>query len=419
MYHVMKSPMLRSIKLPKSTCLRRLGQSIATPQQWRSIFASKRELMRIGAQNQNQESPNLHRVMFKKRRKGLFDVFIFMGTVYACSLAYNHFVLQPLDRALEDTELPELPEEELPPLFLPFPMTVQEVKQAPYRGSDPEWQEFINFSQQPDLAQQVCHNLANLILKAVDKHPILSLHLGQEMKLRRYWLDVDFPLDPPPEYTQSGIEIGSDYIAWTTHPVDSMTVRKLQRALWPSIMTLSSISFFKVVVADFVDQISGIFGFKPKPPPSLEQILARHRQFIKGTKVPPTEGPPAGAQLFPLEDDVSEAKTIGFTSLNAGSKDNESDVKIDEALVELRQQFSGPLVAFKRTFSRFWKRPICHPPRGCITVSGLVEVDTAKAYLVLDVIAYWNPQLRSIDMESLTVGVRRIQLKKQSPRGDD
>lgn len=58
-------------------------------------------------------------------------------------------VLDPIDKAT--TEVMEgLPAEETEEveegLFIPFPGTVKETKRKPYRGSDPEWQEFVKFS---------------------------------------------------------------------------------------------------------------------------------------------------------------------------------------------------------------------------------------------------------------------------------
>lgn len=70
-------------------------------------------------------------------------------------MTYNYFVLEPLEQAIDDTELPELSEEDMQPIFIPFPLTTREIRQPLYRGSDPEWQEFIKFSKQDDLVQQV------------------------------------------------------------------------------------------------------------------------------------------------------------------------------------------------------------------------------------------------------------------------
>lgn len=36
-----------------------------------------------------------------------------------------------------------------PMIFLPFPFSLKEVKQAPYKGNDPEWKTFIAISKDP------------------------------------------------------------------------------------------------------------------------------------------------------------------------------------------------------------------------------------------------------------------------------
>ena len=71
---------------------------------------------------------------------------------------YSTVVLDPLERAAVDA-LQTLPAEELEdevkPLFIPFPGTTKQLKPVPYRGSDPEWQEFVKFSKDKKLAQKV------------------------------------------------------------------------------------------------------------------------------------------------------------------------------------------------------------------------------------------------------------------------
>lgn len=43
----------------------------------------------------------------------------------------------------EKKEMEELAEDDEPLLFLPFPFTTTEVKQPPYKGTDPEWLTFL------------------------------------------------------------------------------------------------------------------------------------------------------------------------------------------------------------------------------------------------------------------------------------
>lgn len=76
-----------------------------------------------------------------------------------CYSTYNRIVLEPLERAaveaLKNVPEKELEEEEEGPLFIPFPGTTRQINPPPYRGSDPEWQEFIKFNKDQELAKNV------------------------------------------------------------------------------------------------------------------------------------------------------------------------------------------------------------------------------------------------------------------------
>lgn len=76
-----------------------------------------------------------------------------------CISIYSKLVLDPLEDAAEEAlkHIPdtELEDEEGKPFFIPFPGTTKQMKPKPYRGSDPEWQEFMKFSRDPDLAKSV------------------------------------------------------------------------------------------------------------------------------------------------------------------------------------------------------------------------------------------------------------------------
>ena len=69
-------------------------------------------------------------------------------------------ILGPLAGALESLSPPppkekEEDEDEDEGLFLPFPFTTEQVPSPPYRGTDPEWQEFMKISKDRDLVQTV------------------------------------------------------------------------------------------------------------------------------------------------------------------------------------------------------------------------------------------------------------------------
>ena len=83
---------------------------------------------------------------------------LYFVTVYVCIDVYGRLVLDPLERAAMEAldGLPAGEEEEAEePIFIPFPGTVKELKKRPYRGSDPEWQEFVKFSKDKNAQTKV------------------------------------------------------------------------------------------------------------------------------------------------------------------------------------------------------------------------------------------------------------------------
>jgi hypothetical protein len=72
---------------------------------------------------------------------------------YTTTLIYSKIVLDPLGEALWEAS-PQVPDKQ-PPIFIPFPGTTKELKPQPYRGRDPEWQEFVKFSRDRDKARRV------------------------------------------------------------------------------------------------------------------------------------------------------------------------------------------------------------------------------------------------------------------------
>ena len=127
-----------------------------------------------------------------------------------CYNAFDKTVFATLERAADDIEknLDEATKKQLDEedhsIFIPFPGTTQEIKARPYRASDPEWKEYVKFSKNPELGKAVRIDLANFVKRTCEKHPILKMRCGKDFQLRRFWLDIDFPPAPPPEYQRSG-----------------------------------------------------------------------------------------------------------------------------------------------------------------------------------------------------------------------
>lgn len=88
-----------------------------------------------------------------------------VGTTIVFYALYKAAVFDPLQRFADDLDknmddatkkaLEAAEEESDTGLFLPFPLTLKMIKPPPYRGSDPEWQEFIKISKDVELRKTI------------------------------------------------------------------------------------------------------------------------------------------------------------------------------------------------------------------------------------------------------------------------
>ncbi|PBP25871.1 hypothetical protein BUE80_DR003153 [Diplocarpon rosae] len=400
--------MLRLMRPPRALHL--VNRSI----RGKTFVSLSRLPLKLESKHQAGQISNIERVRFKKQWMRPKQLFIYIVAAYLGISIYTEVVLSPLDRAAADA-LQNLPREEFEevnkPLFIPFPGTTKQLKPVPYRGSDPEWQEFVKFSKDKKLAQKVRDELASIVQSAASKHPVLTVRCGKQMALRRYWLDVDFP-----QFAPAGIEIGDNYIEWRTQPVEPQIALRIKQCLWPSALAQSSWSFIKVMVVDDVKHIATMLGLRSAAPPvSLDQLLTRHPQLPKGSQAP---------QL--AAEDTSPAKTTAVAAppkgLTGGSAEKPAlmgkgpeELEVGSAVMALHAHLVKPMMAFRTKFSQTWRPAPDFPPRGSILVSGMVELDAPKAWLVFDVKASWDPKTRAYDPRSMVVKLRRMQPKKQGP----
>lgn len=203
-------------------------------------------------------------------------------------------------------------------------------------------------------------------------------------------------------------------------PVDSLTVFRIRQAFWPSALAQSFWSFTKVMVADDAKRIARMLGIRTSPPPpSLEQILAKHQQLIKGpspTKDGPTKQPQALGDATKAITNTNPPDPEKSSLMGKGSEELEVGPGTRTAMA-FHAHFFRAIMAFKLKLQQTWKPAPNYPPRGSILVSGLVELDSPKAWLVFDVKAAWDPKTKSYDARSMNLQLRRMQMKKQGPLG--
>jgi hypothetical protein len=216
-------------------------------------------------------------------------------------------------------------------------------------------------------------------------------------------------------------------------PVDSLTVFRIRQALWPSALTQSLWSFSKVLFWHDTSAIGGMLGMQTKAQPSFEAILAQ------STK---RSSPQPGEPKQPAEENASTHTTTANRDLgdpprpdsNRALDKPPSDpldaltkaLKADAQRTQEAKDSTPPALklhllqaymAFKTKFAQTWRPAPNYPPRGSILVSGLIELDSPKAWLVMDVKAAWDPKTKTYDARSMQVVIRRFQMKRQAPLG--
>jgi hypothetical protein len=220
-------------------------------------------------------------------------------------------------------------------------------------------------------------------------------------------------------------------------PVDSLTVFRIRQALWPSALTLSLFSFSKVLFWHDTSTIGGILGIQTKPQAPVDTILSqamKRPSAQSGTPEQPAEenvSPPTASASRALEEPHPDPSQLAgkpspeqVEEMKKGLKKEleATQQKIDQVKkeirdIELETHLKQAYMAFKRKFAQTWRPAPDYPPRGSIFVSGLVELDSPKAWLVVDVTAAWDPKTKQYDARSMRIRMRRLQMKKQAPLG--
>ncbi|KAL8785585.1 MAG: hypothetical protein Q9195_008571 [Heterodermia aff. obscurata] len=329
----------------------------------------------------------------------------------------------------EDAEIPEeMPEDAL---FIPLWFARKKPKTF-YKGTDPEWQSFIDFSKDRkrsqfirsawDLSSVVIFDeLAGLIGRHMSSLKEMQSKLGMPIETRKFWLDIDFPDGPPPEYERTGLEIADDYIALTTRPVDAIEVSRLQESLWPLPVAVSLWSSYSTLWSLQLARAKGLLGIKSgeqAPGASTPKML----DFQKLTEGDEDETSQSNANFDEGEETTNSESTPppAPPSQAMSAADISKMSTAEQRLYKLglrgaMQDLGAALHVFQHSLIRTWKMPKVPPERGSIIISGLVELVGSKATCVIDVRAAYHPKENR--WVGVGIGVRRMQAKKQSPKG--
>ncbi|KAI1331369.1 hypothetical protein F5Y16DRAFT_422913 [Xylariaceae sp. FL0255] len=416
----------------------------------RQLFRGRqRNVLQIARRSKpvaGQPAPQVLRIQhvrFKNRFRAR-NFFIAAGAYYFCYSVHTTILhnfmrkVDDLDDADDDDEEEddaedddEVDQSEL--FFFPFPGTTKEVESPPYRFNDPEWQAFIKINKNPEVMKSIRNELAELSRIAV-QNSLPPQSLG-DLKIRQHWLTIQYPYKPSPTFVRSGISIRDDgSLEWLDHLVDSDVVFKTQHALWPSALVTSLWTFSTALLKQNTNAVAKSIGMDVQETPARLGGIKDQQPFKKTQKTPESD-PPAtpprqdetSSTDAPLEKTTSAAPGTTTTpeAVGGGSKmgnivppapSKAKEIKDQQVIRAASDHFSGPMDVLKKKLVETWRRPKSYPPRGAVYVSGLVEISTARGFVIIDARAWWDPQTKNFVPRTMQFGLRQYLPKQQSPR---
>lgn len=401
-----------------------------------------------------------------KVRRKWFKPWAFAGAFvvyYVCYQVYTGSVVGILWKWMEQ-ELSQMSSKELEkldevaPLYIPLPGTTRTVPSLPFKGTDPEWKQFAKLSRDPKKIASIKASLADYCKKAIERHPQISRDFGKEWKVTRSWLDVAYPQRPPPTFERQAICSSEDGFSIVSQPVDSDLVFKLERTLMPTAMTLSMWSFSVALAQHNFHTMAKQFGYEPKvdQTASIQQTLDRIRQHMERPPPPRAPGPVSDSTSWDTKSlDSKDEKALGptkrqtaegsttdsaaapssspeapsdststgkfpgatspFTRTSGSSDDKQLTTKDMHGVRTVSEHTAGAWNALRQKWRQVWKPKRPYPPRGAVQFSGLVEVASPKASLVIDVLAWYDPKTNSVDGKTLRLALRAIKPRQITP----
>lgn len=309
-----------------------------------------------------------------------------------------------------------------------FPTGFSRAKpQTYYKGSDPEWQEFIRIAPDKERTQRIRMELVSLIRSLAINSSAYKARLG---KIRpdggNVWLEIKFPDGPPIEYERPGVEVTEDLaLRWTTRPVEESHHRRLNNALFPTAVANSLYADTKVKVIRSWNDFRTYIGFEDKSQErrkSLSQILTSPPLPPKPNS--PTSTTPSGSS----SDTTPSASNTQQSETQASPPPSQKDpttqalgknTSLERFLPSLPPptNMTPNLVVFWLNFRKEMQKNLVHiqPPRGTFMVSGLVEIIGDRARMTLDVAAAYDPRIGKYVM--LRAKMRSITEHRQYPKG--
>lgn len=376
-------------------------------------------------------------VRFKKpglTMRRIATIGLYGGAIYAylnLMAKYLDITIEKLDEMeLEDEEEEGVDEEDQEgpfyadenSTFIPMTWATKQARTF-YKGSDPEWQEFVKMAKDKPRQKKIHEELVQVVYKGAQQHPVIARQLGKDTKVGKYWLDLSFPDGPPPEFERSGIEIGDGYIAWSQQRITPENQWRLMRALWPQAAFNSVWATTKVLAGIQYRRTKQALGWEGKDPFSPEERY-RHAVEMMEKQQAAREGKQLGkAQTEPEGNSsavVNASTATGTNSTQATTGDGKKlpwtfNVPLPPAATTGSTDAPIALAVFQSALSQQWNPKKMEPPKGTFVVQGLVEIRGSRGRMLFDVQSCYDP--KAAKYVTVRLHMRNFKRWNQAPRG--
>lgn len=297
-----------------------------------------------------------------------------------------------------------------------------------YKGSDPEWQEFVKIAKDKPRHKKLQDELVAVVFNGAKQHPRVAMSIGKDLKVGRYWLEISFPDGPPQEYVRSGIEIGDDFIAWSPQKLSPENHFRLTRALWPKATFDGVYNTAMIFTGIQYRRLKQALGWEEVNPASVEERFKVALEQMEAKKAGKGRGgSPVGGNPQPSP----EGTPGSLVSVSSAANEAQSSPRASEDRSALPWMLSMPLPAsedlvnptdvqiaksvFVHSLMKNWNPKKMEPPRGSFVVQGLVEIKGSKGKIMFDVQSCYDP--KESKFVSVNAGMRSTKLWNQSPKG--
>lgn len=307
-----------------------------------------------------------------------------------------------------------------------------------YKVSNVSWRCFYGYY---DLgADSVADDLAMAVCTKYGSHPVIRRVVGEPMSLTSHWLIHQFPYSPPQEYERSGyvtyplcvcsltmlrIEIGEDYVAWTTRPVENRQVARIWRYLMPQSIVSSLWQMYTYLGKQWVDRAQGVIWPKSsdsKTAGSSRFDILEHEatnEASQGSKVRSMEEMRARIEKVKMGSERVEKLLLEAKKRNQKEASTPTASLLPKDLQRVMlwdpADVKGATTVFRRNLARTYKPPGSEGRlRGSFTVKGEVGMTGPEGQAKMAVWAEYHPDYGYTKVFSVLVALLPYTM---SPRG--